>query len=985
MLLLLAFVSNAQKTITGKITDEKGNPVAGASIVVKGGKTGTTTDASGSFNLTVASTVTGVTVSYIGYISQDADVSSSSNVTLVLAPDNSSLTDVVVIGYGTVRKKDLTGAVASVSEKNFNKGVYASADQLIQGRAAGIQVTNNSGSPGGATTVKIRGNATVTGTGNPLYVIDGVPLDNGNPSPGIDVGLGGPTPANNALNFINPNDIASVDILKDASATAIYGSRGAYGVVLITTKKGKSGQTKLDVNGSVGFAQIAKRIDVLDAGQFRQALTYYGLPATLDKGGDVNALDAILRTGTVQNYTAAISGGSENGRFRLSLGALDQEGIVVKSGIKKYSANLNANFTFLNSKKLGLDINILPSQYTQDVAPITANAGAGNNLIGMALAWNPTQPLTVGDSIVNIGGNSVFNPLGISKALNNNSKVTTILASFAPYFKFTDWLTYKFQFSINYASGVSRFSRSTDINLGAVFNGLTGVGAANVAQSELTNTQYTHTLTFNKDVVTNLNLTVLAGYEYLKFANKGFGIGTIGANNINGYGQYGLDYTDYLQFSDPTARTTYSYNNPTTELQSYFGRVQFNYAGKYLLSGTFRADGSTKFGSNNRYGYFPSLAGAWDIAKENFFKGVTAVSSLKIRAGWGKTGNQEFPSGSSQNKYNFTSNGSFSTQATNTNSDLKWQSDRQYNFGIDVSILKSRLTATFDYFNKLTTDLLYPTVPIQPSAAGNSVTWRNIPGKIENKGIEGSINASLIASSSFNLDLGVNATYIKNTVSNINGRILTGILNGQGISGTTVQVLQSGLPINAFYTRNFEGFDKATGQAIYTDDGNTFYYEGNPNPTTTLGVNINAGYKKLSLVINMYGAFGQKIYNNTLNNVINVGNIRSGRNIAVSVYENPVKEAFSNPVTASSRFIEDGSYFKMSNATLSYSIGKISNVFSNSSIYITGQNLFTLTKFDGFDPEVNVDKNVNGVPSVGIEYQPYPSARTFTFGINLSL
>ncbi len=972
-----------QRTITGTVLSKEGTPLTDASVTVVGGRSGVRTGPDGRFSIDVPPTTKQLQISYVGSENQRVSIVNTNTVSVVMETNAQALENVVIIGYGSVKKKDLTGAVSSVQAKDFNKGVLTSADQLIQGRAAGIQVTSTSGSPGANTSVKIRGNSTVTGTGNPLYVVDGVPLDNGNPSPGIDVGLGGPTAPNNPLNFINPNDIASIDILKDASATAIYGSRGAYGVVIITTKRGKTGAPQIDVNASTGFSNIAHRIDVLDAGQFRKALTYYGVAQSNDKGGNVNALDAILRTATVQNYNVSINSGGENGRYRLSLGALDQEGIVRKSGIKKYSANFNGSYTFLKSKRLGIDFNILPSQYIQDIAPITANAGAGNNLIGMALSWNPTQPLKVGDSIVNIGGNSVFNPLGVSEAINNTSKVTTVLASISPSFKFTDWLTYKFQFSINYSTGEARFSRNQNINLGATST-YTGVGAAGVAQSERSNSQYTHTLTFNKDIANELNLTALAGYEYLKFVSKGNGISTNGSTT--GYGQYGLDYTDYLQFSDPSSRGVYSYNSPTTELQSYFGRVQFNYAGKYLLTGTFRADGSTKFGANNRYGYFPSIAAAWDIAKEDFFKSVSIINSLKLRGGWGKTGNQEFPSGASRKRYPFTSNGNIGSQSTNFNEDLKWQSDRQFNVGVDFAVLNNRLTVTVDYFNKLTTDLLYPTVPIQPAAAGNSITWKNIDGKIENKGIEASVNATILnRPDGLRLDLGVNGAYIKNNVSGLKGRILTGILNGQGISGTTVEVLQSGLPINAFFTRHFEGFDKASGQAIYTDQGNTFFYEGNPNPNMTLGISLNAGYKNLSLNVNMFGAFGQKIYNNTLNNVINVGNIRSGRNIAVSVYENPVKEAFSNPVTASSRFIENGSYLKMSNATLSYSFGKIGDVFSNSSIYVTGQNLFTITKFTGFDPEVNVDKNVNSVPSVGIEYQPYPSARTITFGVNLSL
>ncbi len=842
---------------------------------------------------------------------------------------------------------------------------------------------NNSGQPGGASTVKIRGNATVTGSGQPLYVVDGVPLDGRSPRPGIaDIGFGGGNPASNPLNFINPSDIASIDILKDASATAIYGSRAAYGVVLITTKKGKSGQSKIDFNTSVGFSKISKKIRILDANEFRDALTYYGVSADNDKKGNVDALDAILRTGVVQNYNIAISGGGENGKYRLSLGALDQQGIVSKSGIKKYSANFSANLNFLQSKRLGLDINIIPSQYVEDIAPITNNAGAGGSLIGMALQWNPTQPLKVGDSIVNVGGSSVFNPLGVSKAINDRSKVTTILASVSPYFKFTDWLTYRFQYSVNYASGTRRTSRDQNINIntrpGSTFIGL---GYAAIAQNELVTEQYTNTLTFDKNIATDLSLNALAGFEYLKFSNKGASMSANGP--ASGFGNYGLDYTNYIQYSDPATRSVSSFIDPTSELQSYFGRATLNYKDRYIVTGTFRADGSTKFGTNNKYGYFPSFAAAWNIFKEDFFK-VDFINSLKIRGGWGKTGNQEFPSGSAQRKYSFSSNGGLG-QVNNPNPDLKWQSDRQYNIGFDISVLKNRVSATVDYFDKLTTDLLYPTFPIQPAPPGSTVTWKNLDGKIENRGIEASVNATIVQQKDFSWDFGVNATFIKNSVSGLAAPIPTGTLDGQGVTGTTVETIRNGLPMNAFFTRRFEGLDKGTGQAIYTDQGLTFFYVGDPNPKTLLGLSTTVRYQKLSLIVNMNGAFGQKIYNNTLNNVLNVGEINGGRNIAYSVYKDQIKEAFSNPVTSSSRFIEDGSYLKLSNATLSYSFGNIGNIFQNAQLYVTGQNLFVITKFTGFDPEVNVDKNSNGVPSVGIEYEPYPSARTITFGISFSL
>ncbi len=980
-LVLSTIVYSQDKTISGKVTDKDGSPVAGASVTAKGSTRGTTTSPDGHFVLSVPSSTKTLVISSVGFTPVEVDVTSSSTVSVSMKEANSNLNEVVVVGYGTARKRDLTGSVGSVQAKDFNKGVLTSPDQLIQGKVAGVQILNNSGQPGGESTIKIRGNSTVTGSGQPLFVIDGVPLDGGAPRPGLgDIGFGGSNPGSNPLNFINPSDIASIDVLKDASATAIYGSRAAYGVVLITTKKGKSGEARVDFNSSWGVSSIMKKIEVLNASQFREALNYYGVSSSLDKGGNVDALDAILRKATTRNYNIAISGGNESGRYRLSLGALNQDGIVLKSGIKKYSANFNASFKFLDSKKLGLDINILPSQYNESIAPISNNAGASNNLIGMALTWNPTQPLKIGDSTVNVGGNSIYNPLNISDAINDRSKVTTILASVAPSYKLTNWLEYKMIYSIKYATGIRRTMRNQNTNMNNT-NGFTGVGYAGIATAEQTTQQFTHTLSADKKLSNKLNLNAVLGYEFQQFKNSGTSESANGPSG--GFGQYGIDYTNYIQFGDKATYNLGSYYNPIDELQSVFVRAAFNYDDKYLLTGTMRADGSNKFGKANRYGYFPSFAGAWNISKEDFFK-VDAISSLKLRAGWGKTGNQGFPSGSAIERYRFGSNGSVGGRENYNNDSLKWQSDRQYNVGLDLSLLKNRINVTVDYYNKKTTDLLFP-VTGDPNGPSGGIKWTNLNGFVANKGVEFAVNAGIISQKDLTWDFGVNASFNKNTVDGLVAPIYTGELNGQGVSGTLVQTIQNGLPINAFYTRKFLGMDKATGLATYEDDGNTFYYVGNPNPKTILGLSTTVRYTNLSLTVNMNGAFGQSIYNNTLNNTINVGNINGGRNIALSVLRDPIKESFANPVTASSRFIEKGNYLKMSNVTLNYMLGNVGKVFKGANVFVTGQNLFVITKFSGFDPEVNVNKGANSVPSVGFEYQPYPSARTFTFGVNFSL
>jgi TonB-linked SusC/RagA family outer membrane protein len=981
-LLLLIFTQSLfaqERTVTGKVTDKNGAPLAGISVTVKGTGRGVATDANGNYRITVPASATTLVISSVGYGTQDVSISSSNTGDVSLTETGTNLNEIVVVGYGTAKRKDLTGSVASVQSKDFNKGTYTSPDQLIQGKVAGLQIVNNSGQPGGAATIKIRGNASVTGSGQPLFIIDGVELDGRTARPNQNASGLGDEPGGNPLNFINPADIASIDILKDASATAIYGSRAAFGVIIITTKKGTSGQPKIDFGTSVGFASILKKIKVLDAAQYRAALTYYGVSAANDKGSSVDALGSVLQKATVQNYNISISGGNDVGRYRFSASMLDQQGIVRKTGIKKYTASLTTNFKFLESKKLGLDINVLPSFYVDQTAPISNNAGSTGSLIGQALQWNPTEPLKNANGSFNIKAGDIINPLAMSEAYDDHSKVTTILGSISPYYKLTSWLEYRMLFSVTHSSGIRRSSIQSYINLGDVKD----FGWASISTNELSTEQVTHTLNFNKALTSKLTLSGVVGYEYIKFTNQGTNLNAFGPSISGGFGAFGLDYTNYIQFSNPSKRNVSSFIDPTTELQSYFARAVFNYNDRYLLTGTIRGDGSSKFGKNNRYGYFPSFAGAWNITRESFFH-VDAINSLKLRAGWGKTGNQEFPAGSAQAKYSFSNNGGLG-QTNYDNASLQWQSDRQYNIGLDAIVLKNKLSVTVDYFNKRTTHLLFPLIPDANGPSGSSVIWENLPGSVTNKGVEVALNATLIDKADLSVDLGVNATFLKNDVEDIPAPILTGGLHGQGITGTFVQTIRNGLPINTFYTRQFLGLDKTSGLALYTDDGATFYSVGNPNPTTLLGITASVRYKKLTLTANMNGAFGQMIYNNTLNNVINVGSINGGRNIAVSVYQSPVKESFANPVTASSRFIEKGDYMKLTNAILAYSIGNVAKIFRGATVYVSAQNLFILTKFSGFDPEVNVDKNNRGVPSVGIEYTPYPTARTITFGVNFSL
>jgi iron complex outermembrane receptor protein len=564
--------------------------------------------------------------------------------------------------------------------------------------------------------------------------------------------------------------------------------------------------------------------------------------------------------------------------------------------------------------------------------------------------------------------------------VTDRANVTTILASISPYFKVTDWLEYRFLYSINYGTGTRRTTLQPFIN----FNDVQDRGRAIIGANETNTQQFTHTVNINRNLTERISMNAVVGYEYLKFNNKGYSMNAFGLSNGTGFGNYGLDFTNYIQFSNPTNRGIGSFADPTSELQSYFARAGLNFSDRYLLTATVRRDGSTKFGKNNRYGTFPSVSAAWNISREEFFPRIAALNSLKIRAGWGKTGNQEIPAGASVDRYGFGGNGDIN-RINNDNANLKWQADRQYNIGVDANFWNNRLTLTADYFNKRTSDLLFPSIEPSLPAIGGAIFWRNLEGNIDNKGFEVAANASIIRGQDFGWDFGANATFVKNETSGLGFPIRTGELNGQGISGSNAQTIRNGLPLYAFFTRDFQGIDKTTGTANYRDNGEILYYMGNSLPTKLLGLNTTVRYKALTLTANANGAFGYKIYNNTLNNVINVGSINNGKNIAYSVFKDPVKESFANPVTASSRFLESGNFLKLQNATLAYALGKIGNTFNGVNIYVTGQNLFVITKFSGFDPEVNVNKSINGVPSASIEYIPYPTARVITFGVNFSL
>ncbi|MBM3416998.1 MAG: SusC/RagA family TonB-linked outer membrane protein [Bacteroidetes bacterium] len=970
-------VSFAQdRTVTGKVNDSKdGSPVVGASVTVKGSRTGTSTRADGTFSLTVSSSATTLVITSVGYDAQEISIAGISNIDVSFVQTaGSSLNEVVVTGYGTARKKDLTESVASVKAKDFNKGVNTSPDQLIQGKVAGLLITNNNGAPGAGTTIRIRGTNSVRAGNNPLIVVDGVPLEGGSSRPGLGTDLGS-APGSNPLNFINPADIESIDVLKDASAAAIYGSRGANGVILITTKKGKSGTPSLEFGYSVGLSTMARQIKILTGDEYRSALQKYSLTSG-NYGSNVDAMDEITRTGVTHNINVALSGGNENSRHRVSLSYLGEKGIIEESQFQKYTAGYTGNFKFLDSKKLGVDVNVNAAYIDEEVVPISNNAGFQGSLIGQALQWNPTHPFKKNDGTFWIepqfGATSV-NPLWMLEMYDDNVDITQIWGNISPYFKITNDLEYRILYGFNQSDG----QRTAMIGRRLTnFPNYKDRGWANSSEARVRVQQITHILSYNKQITTGFNLNAVLGYEFVKFTNSNSGI------TAQDFADIGIPYYNMFGYSTTASRNIWHYEAPTNELQSIFARANINLKGKYLLTATVRRDGSTKFGSDNKYAVFPSFSAAWNVSQESFMQSVDFVRNLKVRIGWGQTGNQEFPSGASQDRFAVSGPGQI-RQVGEGNPGLKWETSTTFNAGLDFSLWNNRINITADYFNKETEDVLFELDFAQPGPSGPK-QWKNLPAVISNKGVELSVNANIIKQKNLTWDFGVNTTWLKNELTGLSGTYNTGGLSGQGSSGAYVQKLASGYPLNVFYLREFQGIDKTTGQSIYAQDGDVSFYGEDPNPNFLLGLSTDLNYKRWSFTMNLTGAFGHYIYNETATNVIPITNLGT-RNVAASLISADVREDLSNPITSSTRFLEKGNFLKCQNARIGYSIGNLFKFIKNANVAITAQNLFVISDFTGFDPEVNVDKNIGGVPSYGIEYIPFPSARRYQLSINFSL
>jgi TonB-dependent SusC/RagA subfamily outer membrane receptor len=1032
LMFLVTSVAFAQeRVVTGKVTaGDDGSAIPGVNILEKGTSNGTVSDVDGNYRISVGPNST-LVFSFVGYAAQEVAAGSQSSINVSLQSDVTALSEVVVIGYGSTTVKDATGAVAAVSSKDFNGGVIASPEQLIQGKTAGVQITSTSGAPGAGMQLRIRGTNSIRSNNNPLFVVDGVPLAGGTQPAAANVGYGTQQDTN-PLNFINPSDIESVSILKDASATAIYGSRGANGVVLITTKGGKSNKGTLEFGTSVSISSARKKYDLLNPTEFLNGVKQYGGdPVAQNFGSSTDWQDYILRTSVSNSQNLSYSKGFKTGSVRASIGHDDQVGIIKNSSMERITGRLNGNKSFMDGK-INIDLNSTYSNVNREDPPISGSAGFQGDLLGAAYSANPTWPT---DPTFNSGGQrSPANMLNYYKSTGTTNR---FLNSVSASYKISNSLKAKVTYGLDWSKG-SRVTLASGEATNAG-NGVTGYGQGQLDENRNTNNLVEATLNFNK-TIGKVNIEAVGGYSFQSFHNQwnwGVAKGFTDFKNFNNmeselrnsfdagqsaaaqlYGDYnnwgvtsdlrnasqtsggfvsGIDLnTNVLAqkyFARPAGVTVggiaANYYDQTDFLQSYFGRANFTISDKYVITATVRADGSSKFGSNNRYGIFPSGAVAWKMHEEEFMPDF--LNTFKLRAGYGIVGNQDgLGYGEFRRRVRWSDAGigdardiTLPGQSTQgfANPNLRWEQTSTAGLGFDYGILDEKLSGSFDLYVKNTTDLLLKGNSAQP--AQNPTYFQNLDATVQNKGWEFSLSYAVVDKKDATFTISGNVSHNKNMLKDFSGALDAGTINGQGLSGAYAQRLAGGHPLFSYHLRDFAGFDK-NGQPI----GDEQKFVGKSAlPTWNTGVSMNATFKGFDLAMYFTGQFGQYIYNNTANAFFTAGSINNARNVTKNVLTSG--EAGTAEAAVSTRFLEKGDFFRMQNFTVGYNL-KLGDVkaIKKLRVYVTGQNLFVITKYSGIDPEVSsapASANLlNGLPTAGIDYASYPRPRTFTIGLNAS-
>lgn len=1012
--LMLGSIIYAQ-TISGVVSDASG-PIAGVNVLVKGTSSGSQTDFDGLYSLNNVATDAVLVFSYVGFKTQEVSVNGKTTINVTMLEDAAMLDEVVLIGYGSTTIKDATGAVNTVSADDFNGGVISSPEQLIQGKSAGVQITQSSGEPGAGIAVRIRGTASVRSNNNPLFVVDGIPLSDGGTPGGADLGGGGGS-AKNPLSFLNPNDIESMTILKDASATAIYGSRGANGVIIITTKSGKKGSGGVfDFTTNTSLSTVANTYDLLDRNQFLGAIDQFGGDVNaLDYGSDTDWQDVIFRDVISTTNTLAYSNNYGPGYVRASFGYVDQRGVVQNSSQERITGRLNGSHTFLDNK-LKLDANLSYSRINDESPFITNNAGSQGDLLGATYFANPTWP----DRVDFTSGDGKLNPAQLLAYYEDLANTNRVLLNGSAEYSILQNLKAKVNLGFDQSNGDRSQILSSEVD--GFNNGTPGNGRGTLQSVNVKNKLMDLTLNYTKDFG-NSNLEVLVGYSYQSFQNYGTTINGFGLNATNfgdavsnlqnssdvieasinvPYQQYGYsadglfinqivpEINSNVSLTAPAGISVNSvtgdtYNN-TDELQSYFTRLNYKIADKYLFTFTLRADGSTRFGPNNQYGYFPSGAFAWKLQDEDFIP--ESISTLKLRLGYGITGNQDgLGYGNFTSRQRFGGLGVSNGGEVNPNGagfvafanpNLKWEETAQAGIGFDFGFMNDRLEGSIDVYHKTTTDLLLQQESAQPAV--QPFVFSNLDAKVINKGIEFAINYDVIQQEDITWNVGFNISYNENEVQDFDGLIQTGQISGNGLTNAYAQLLAEGQPLFSYYLREFGGFD-ANGISLYPNGDKQEFIGKSALPDYIVGISTSFSYKRFDFNAFLTGQYGQYVYNNTANAFFTAGIINGGQNVIPEVLTNG--ESPANAADVSTRFLEKGDFLRLQNVSVGYNLPlENSGFFKSFRLSLTGQNLFVITPYSGLDPEVDTPKSLNNIPSAGIDYTSYPRAKTVTFGIN---
>ncbi|NQU54564.1 MAG: TonB-dependent receptor [Bacteroidetes bacterium] len=963
-----------QKSITGKVTDAQREPLPGVTVIIKGTTSGTVTNFNGEFNLNNVTSESALVFSFVGMTTQELLVGNQTSVDITMLADAIGLEEVIAVGYGTMKRMDISGASARVSTTVFKDLPSTDIAQSMQGRVAGLAITSNSGSPGASSKIRIRGGNSMLGNNNPLIVLDGVAVNIG-------------------LNDINPNDIASLDILKDASSTAIYGSRGANGVIVITTKTGNSDIPRIQISTNYSLDQVANRYDMLNAADF---VTLNDITLT-GPSADTDWQDQVFQNGMTSNTQLSITGGNEKLKYFLSGSLVDQDGLVRNTGYQKY--NLRSNIDTKINDKLNVSLNLSVSKTERNNT--NDNAASKGSTIWQSLIWSPTEPVFNEDGSYNktdqyssIG----LNPFMVATERQNDLFATALLANSKIDYKITDKLTY----SAILGADEIKTERATFTN--QFVSPTTGSSRSYNGNFFW---QFTNFLTYKNTFNDVHRISVMAGFEQSQNTTKGF--------NANG-SNLATETVGYHNLALNASAAIGSYWRQSS-LRSYLGRATYSLRDKYLLTATFRMDGSSKFQDSNKYSSFPSLALGWRISEESFMQSADNIDNLKLRASWGITGSQAIapyatlalltPKAYSYGTPNLLT-GYMPSGAPNP--DLIWEETTQINIGADLSMFNGRLNVTADYFQKNTDGLLQ--AKALPAYNGGGSIISNI-GEIENKGIELAIGGDIIRKSDFSWNAALNYSKLNNKVLSIGDeeQIFPGGNYASGFLSSKVFIVKPGESLGSLYGYNFLGiwqqeeasealkYGNVPGDSKYEDlDGNYIIDGGDQKiigkglPDFNWGLNNSFSYKDFDLNIMIEGVHGR--------DVINLGYAGAGaavgdaRAITLEDAKNTWTESNTNTIWPkigstsntdyinSSKWVQDGSYVKLRNISLAYSIPKEKLKIGDLRIVLSGQNLLTFTDYKGFDPEVSS----TGKSDIdqGLDLGSYPTAKSYTIGLTLN-